>query len=178
MTTQVQLVNSGGQATFDGFISPGPLFVRSFAFGFDTPGLTAGVPFVQLRAGDIIYDVGVAIPVAFDGTTPGADIGTFDGGNNGLFSELAGGAAPDLTAADAAVTSNTGLSSATTGTWLSAAIGSAGAGASATYLPWQLPVTADCELLLVVSQDATKGGAATGASTGSGIVYVVTSTPG
>lgn len=177
MTTQIQLINSGGQATFEGFITPGPLYVRSLAFTFATAGLTAGVPVVQLRANDLVYDLGVGIPTAFGGgTTPLADLGTFSS-TAGLFVELAG-AAVDLTAADAAVTDNTGLSSATTPSWLSAAIGSVGAAGGAAYLPAPLQVTADCELLLVVSQDGSKGGTASGATSGAGIAYVVTSTPG
>jgi hypothetical protein len=177
MTTQIQLINSGGQATFEGFVTPGPLYVRALAFDFTTAGVTAGVPVVQLRAGDVIYDLGFAIPTAFNGTTPFADFGTFSGGNAGIFTELAG-AAVDLTAADTAVTDNAGLSSATTRTWLSAAIGSVGAAAGAAFLPAPLQVTADSELFLVVSQSGQKGGTATGATAGAAVAYVVTSTPG
>jgi hypothetical protein len=176
MTTQVQLINSGGQATFEGFVSPGPLYVRSLSFSFATAGLTTGVPFVQVRAGDVIYDIGIAVTVAFNGTTPLADVGTFSG-NTGLFDQLAG-ATVDLTSANVAIVDNTGLSSATSANWLQAAVGSAGAALGGSYQPAQVTVTADSFLSLVVSQTGAKGGSATGASAGSGFVYVVTSTPG
>ena len=176
MTTQIQLINSGGQATFEGFVSPGPLYVRSFAFGFGTSGLTTGVPFLQLRAGDVVYDIGFGISVAFNGTTPKADVGVFSG-TTGLFDQ-SGVSVVDLTGADVALTDNAGITASVGNNWLQAAIGSVGAAASAAYTPGVFGVSADCFLSLVVSQDGTKGGTATGASAGSGVVYVVTSTPG
>lgn len=175
MSTQVALQNSGGDI-FTGVIVPGPAFVRSFAFTFATVGLTTGVPILQLRAGDVVYDIGVSVPVAFDGTTPSADVGTFDGGNDGLFDFLA--TVVDLTALDNAVTENAGLATTSGPNWLAAAVASAGAAGSQSFNPTQITVTADCELLLVVSQSGAKGGTATGSTAGAGVVYVVTSTPG
>lgn len=176
MSTQVALQNSGGDI-FTGVIAPGPLFIREFAFTFATVGLTTGVPILQLRAGDVVYDVGFGIPTAFDGTTPLADVGTFTGGNDGLFQEFV--STPiDLTAADNAVTDNTELLAPANPNWLQAAVGSAGAAGGAAYNASQLAVATDCELLLVVSETGAKGSTATGSTAGAGVVYVVTSTPG
>jgi hypothetical protein len=154
-----------------------PAFLRGpFPFTFATAGLTAGVAIYTPNVGDVIYDIGVEIATAFDGTTPLADVGTFSGGNNGLFDELAG-TTVDLTAADAAVTDNAGLSHATNQSWLQAAIGSVGAAAGSAYLPGALYVTVANPILLVISQTGAKGGAATGATVGVGAVYVLTSQP-
>lgn len=176
MATEVTINDQSGQTRISGYINPGVQFVRSFAATFATNGLTAGVVVYTPAIGDVIYDIGIAIPTAFDGTTPKADVGTFNGGNNGLFDVLAG-ATVDLTAADAAVTTNAGLSNATATTWLSAAIGSVGAAGGAAYLPGVLTVTAANPLLLVVSQSGAKGDTATGASAGALTVYIVTSSP-
>jgi hypothetical protein len=176
MSTEIQLVNQSGFAVVEGTIVPGPLYVRSFAFGFDTLGLTTGVRVVQLRAGDVVYDLGIGIHAAFNGTTPKADVGTFSG-TTGLFDQLAD-TTVDLTVVDEPITDNDGLTESDGPNWLQAAIGSVGAAGGAAYLPGQLIATTDCVLELVVSQDGTKGGTATGASVGVGTVYVVTGTPG
>src|SRR5512146_201439 len=52
---------------------------RSFAFTFQTAGLAAGVAVYTPAIGDVIYDVGIAVTTAFDGTTPKLDIGSFSG---------------------------------------------------------------------------------------------------
>lgn len=164
MAITYSLRNSGG-VTFEGLVSPGPLtLLGPFPFTFATNGLTAGVPIYTPSIGDVIYDIGIQIPTAFDGSTPLADVGTFNGGSTGIFGELA--TAIDLTAADTTVADNAGLSSpGGPGFWLSEE--------AAT----KLYVTAANPLLLVVSQDGTKGGAATGATAGAGAVYVLTASP-
>jgi hypothetical protein len=164
---------------FVSFTDPGnqPAVLRGpFPFTHSTAGVTAGVPIYTPNVGDVILDIGIQLPVAFNGTTPMCDVGTFNGGSAGLFDGLAG-AAVNLADADAAVTDNAGLSSATTTTWLAAAIGSAGAAGGASYLPAALYVTVANPLLLVVSQSGMKGGTATGATAGTGAVYVITSSP-
>jgi hypothetical protein len=178
VTTQVQLTNTGGQTTFEGFITPGPLYVRALPFTFATNGLTTGVPFVQLRAGDVIYDIGFAIPVAFDGTTPRADVGTFESGGTGIFNDLT--QAVDLTNVDTPLTDNDSLSQSDGSlAWLSGSIVSlASQGSTALETAWPLTVTADCILLLVVSQDGTQGGGAVGSTVGTATAYVLTSSPG
>jgi hypothetical protein len=165
------------QATKSQFIRPAPLtLLGPYHFTFATPGLTTGVALVTLPVGAVIYDVGVEVVTAFDGTTPKADVGTFSS-THGLFDELAAAAVIDLSSADAAVTSNTGLSSATTASWLSTAIGSAGAAGGAAYLPALLYVTAVSTLSLVVSQDGSQGGTAIGGAAGVGNVFVLCATP-
>lgn len=167
MAITYSLRNSGG-VTFEGLVSPGPLtLLGPFPFTFATNGLTAGVPIYTPSIGDVIYDIGISVPVAFDGTTPLADVGTFNGGNDGLFGTI-GSAGVDLTAADSAVTSNAGLSSPANANWLSGA---------ATNPTWELYVTAANPLLLVVSQTGAKGGAASGATAGSGNVFLLTASP-
>jgi hypothetical protein len=153
---------SADQARWTGSLNPSPLtLLGPFTFSFATPGLTTGVPLVTLPVGAVICGIGVSVPVAFDGTTPLADVGTFDGGNAGLFDTI-NSAAVDLTSADAAVTDNAGISQVQATGWLTS-VG--------------LPITAICTLSLVVSQDGTKGGTATGSTAGTGAVYVLVATP-
>lgn len=177
MSNEVSIRDANGNERLGGFISPGPLFLLGpFPFTFATNGLTAGVPLFTPAVGDVIYDIGVSIPVAFSGTTPFADVGTFNGGTEGVFQTLTGDPI-DLTAADADVTNNAGLSQPTALSWFSAnVISHASAGGSA-FTPWEITVSAANPLLLVVSQDGTKGGAATGATAGAGAVYVLTASP-
>jgi len=165
-----------GLASRTAAISPAPLtLLGPFNFAFDTPGLTTGVTLVTLPLGAVIYDVGVSISVAFDGTTPKADVGTFSS-TAGLFDELAG-AAVDLSAADDAVTDNDPLTISHGSNWLAAAIGSVGAAGSAAYLPGALYCTDVSTVKLVVSQDGSKGGTAIGGTAGTGAVYVLAATP-
>lgn len=174
MATEITLTNLSGTTTNTGFIQPGPTLVRSFPFTFGTAGLTAGVPILALSAGDILLDVGVSVSTAFNGTTPLADVGTFSS-TTGLFHAL--GAVVDLTAARAAITSNTGLDVETFANWLSTGAIAKATAAESAIIPWQVTVTAACELLLVVSETGAKGGTATGATAGAGTVYVVTCSP-
>lgn len=164
-----------GFAQFPG--APNPAVIRGpFPFVFNTAGLTAGVPIYTPAVGDVITDIWVSIATAFNGTTPKADVGTFSGGNNGLFKVL-GPDVIDLTAADAAVTTNAGLVASAGDNLLSAAAISVGSVGTSAVLPWFLRVTVANPLLLVVSQSGAKGGTATGATAGAGNVYVVTATP-
>lgn len=174
--TQFSVANPGDSPVrYFGTINPPPLALLRFPFTFASPGLTTGRSLVTLPIGAVIYDIGVQIPIAFDGTTPLADVGAFSG-NTGLFDQLAGGAV-QLDNADAAVTDNAGLSAAIGSSWLQAAIGSVGAAAGAAFTPGALYVTAITQLSLVVSQSGQKGGTATGATAGVGVVYVLAATP-
>lgn len=151
-----------------------PAILRGpFSFTFATAGLTSGVTIYTPTVGDHILDIYIRILTAFNGTTPKADVGTFNGGNAGLFSEL-GGSTVDLTAADAAVTDNAGLTHMTTQAALSSKLISVAASGATTTLPWYLRVTTANPLLLVVSETGAKGGTATGATAGSGNVYILT----
>jgi len=153
-----------------------PLQLRSYAFTYQTAGLASGVSFYTPAVGDIIYDIGVVITTAFNGTTPKLDVGTFNGGNNGLFDELA--AAPiDGTKVYADVTNNAGLASANAPLWLFNAVGSHGAAGTAAYNSSMLRVSAANPLLLVASQSGAKGGTAITSTAGAGSVLVLTATP-
>lgn len=166
-----------GDAWRTGSMSPSPLtLLGPFNFDFSTAGLTTGVKLCRLPVGAVIYDVGIAISVTFDGTTPLADVGSFVGGNVGLFGELAG-AAVDLTSDDSGVTDNTDLFQSNGPNWLAAAVGSVGAAGGATYLPAPLTVSAVSTLMLAVSQNGQKGGTAVGSTAGAGAVYVLAATP-
>jgi hypothetical protein len=158
----------------------GHVVIRSFDFDY-TQGLAAlaaGVPLFTPVVGSQIENITVRVTTAWNGTTPKFDIGTFSGGNTGLWAQLGQGAV-DLTSADAAVTNNAGLAT-NAGTnsaslLLSAVsvgiLASAGAGAA---VPRKLPIqiTAANPLLLVVSQNGQKSGTATTSTTGAATVTV------
>jgi hypothetical protein len=155
--------------------SYGKINLYSYAFTYATAGLATGVTLTTLTAGSIIYDVGIVITTAFDGTTPSLDVGTFDGGNVGLFAELA--AVVDGTKVYADVTDNAGLASSNSQLWLSTAIGSAGAAGGAAFDDTALYVSADCSFLLVASQNGQKSGTAIDSTAGAGRVYIVAAAP-
>lgn len=155
-------------ARLQGNIQPAPLaMLGPFRFTFASTGLTTGRSLIQLPVGAIIYDIGILVGTAFDGTTPLADVGTFSG-NTGLFDQL-GGAAIDLTVADAAVTDNAGVASSLN--WLSQLAIANNNG------PFQLDLTALSTLSVVATQSGQKGGTATGATAGAAAVYVLAATP-
>lgn len=143
-----------------------------FPFTYQTAGLAAGVTIYTPTVGTIIEDIGVVITTAFNGTTPKIDIGTFNGGNNGLFDELA--TAPvDATKVYADVTNNAGLASANSALWLSAAVVSHGITGSSAISSPQLRVSAANPILLVASQSGAKGGTAITSTQGAGTIYIV-----
>ena len=182
LTYTVDLLNQDGTSTVRaGELQypsglPTPQHLRYFNFSYATAGLASGVTIYTPNIGDVIYDVGICVTTAFNGTTPLLDVGTFNGGNVGLFGELAG-AGVDGTKLYAAVTDNAGLSVPNTASWLQAAVGSVGAAGTAAYHSTPIIVTAANPLLLVVSQNGQKGGTATGATAGVGTVYVLTGQP-
>lgn len=155
---------------------PTPQHIRSFPFTYQTAGLATGVTIFTPTVGQIIYDIGVSITTAFNGTTPKLDVGTFNGGNVGLFGELAG-AAVDGTKLYADVTDNAGLAAPNTAAWLQAAVGSVGSAGTAAYVSTPLLVTAANPFLLVASQSGQKGGTAISSSAGAGTLYVLLSQP-
>jgi len=168
---------SSGLASRVAAIRPAPLtLLGPYTITSATNGLTTGAPLVTLPIGAIIYDIGVAITVGFNGTTPKIDIGTFSG-THGLFNELAGSVI-ELTDPLVAVTENDGLeTNGDSESWLQAAVASIGADAGNAFFPPAIYVSAISTLVAVVSQDGTKGGSATGATTGTALVYVLAATP-
>jgi hypothetical protein len=158
-------------------ISPSPLaLLGPFSVTSATLGLTTGVPLVKLPVGAVIYDIGIFVTVGWDGTTPKMDVGSFSS-SGGVFDAIGGGAV-ELGDAITAVASNDGLlQNQDSESWLAAAIASNGAGAGDAFNPPALYVSAVTTILAVVSQDGTKGGTATGATTGTALVYVLVATP-
>ena len=151
-----------------------PMAVRNFPFTYQTTGLATGYTLFTPAVGDYIYDIGIVITTAFNGTTPKLDVGTFSS-TTGVFKQLAGNPV-DGTKLYATVTSNTGLQSSNSGLWLSTAIISVGTAGTAAIHDPQLYVSAASPILLVASQDGTKGGTAITSTAGVGFVVVVYST--
>lgn len=162
-----------------GIGQPGTTILRG-PFPFDhtqSVALAAGVELFTPKVGDIILDAWVEIDTAFDGTTPKADIGTFNGGDAGLFA-FAGGTVIDLKQDWGAVTDNAGLLAASAaGSSLSGDYISVGAVGTAAVESWQIAVTAANPLLLVASQSGAKAGTAIDSTVGAGKVFVLMATP-
>jgi hypothetical protein len=175
---QYSIANPGDSpARLYGPISPAPLtLLGPFTIKATTPGLTTGVTLCQLPPGAVIYDVGIFVTVGWDGTTPTMDVGSLSG-TTGLFDALAG-AAVELSDPVTAITDNDGLdSNQDSKSWLAAAVASVGAQAGNTFNPPTVYVSDITTVKAVVSQDGTKGGTATGATTGTALVYVLAATP-
>ena len=156
-----------------------PVIRGPFAFAYDTPNINNGVPFYTPTVGEILVEMWVEVITAFDGTTPKADISQFTGTSSpyGLWGwntipflldttidSIDSGGGPLVGAAP------TGGGGTVHGVPLSQSYS-----AHQRYAPARF-VSAD-PLLLVVSQDGLKGGAAIGGSQGSGNVYLITGTP-
>lgn len=176
----VTLYDRNGEAVFQGTqtgisaSTPGAARVLGpFPFAFNTAAINDGVVFYTPTVGDILLDCWVSVLIAFDGTTPLADIG--EGGNNkGIFNNFDTGV--DVSAADGVDTfsglfynksgdqklSTTELSADTT---LGGFRMTPGKFVSAT--PWKV----------WVSQNGQIGGTAVGGTTGSAVVYLVVATP-
>ena len=131
-----------------------------------TAGLNTGVPLYVPRVGEIVTAVWVDITTAFDGTTPLLDVGQFtDAGTDGWI-VTAGGTGVDCSAA------STIASGGTTGAVIMSDVGAA---STPVCLPARCPTEAP--ILVVVSQDASKGGTAVGGTAGAATVYVETIRP-
>lgn len=153
-----------------------PLLLRSFGITFATAGLASGVTIYTPAVGDVIYDIGVGITTAFDGTTPKLDVGTFNGGTDGLFKNLAT-AAVDGTKVYADVTHNAGLGTPNSVLWLNDAVASHASAGTAAFNPPIMIVSAANPLLVVASQDGTKGGTAITSTHGVASIFVLSATP-
>ena len=78
-----------------------------FAFDHTTPSLDAGVRFYTPAIGDLLLDAWIEVDTAWNGLGDIGDIGTFSGGDTGLFGST--GKHFDMTTAAAAVADNAGL---------------------------------------------------------------------
>ncbi len=148
---------------------PGASIVRGpFVFAFDTPNINNGVDIYVPTVGDVLLDAWYEVDVAFDGTTPFFDLGTFVASTIGLWNGLG-----ILDTADDEHR-GTGL-----------LIGPAGPNKNIPayslnsedhrFVPAKFVATNP--LKIIVSQDGLIGGAAIGGAQGAGAVYFVTSTP-
>jgi hypothetical protein len=179
-----------------GFSTPGTAIVRAFPFTFATAGLVAGHAVYTPTAGDVLLEVFVRITTPWDGTTPFADIGTFDAHADGLWANFVGQAI-DLGNASAAnsrltcAASGNGLMSfrdasaltlptaqqdglyqvAVTDVDVTATVQSDGN----SYLP--APFIAATPIKVCVSTAGATGGSDPGASAGAATLYLVTATP-
>lgn len=171
------------------------LTVHSFAFS--DAGINAGKAIHTPVDGEILLNAWLRVTTAFNGTTPFADVGTFVGGNTGLFGGVA--AHPiDLTQVDFAAPglgvniglsgpASSGLHDLDNATTLLEAAGVAtpfdiGLKTGVTDLhvaPRVLPAafsTLD-PVKVVVSRTGQAGGTAVGGTTGAGAVFLLTVVP-
>lgn len=152
-----------------------------FAFAYNTAGILAGLTVYTPTAGDWLLDAWIDVTVAFNGTTPFADIGNFNNGTSkGLFAQYVSGASGvDLSGAGNVVTGSAHLRSiSNNGSRVIPSLDSVQASAAFTssgsqsaYFPVQF-ITAD-PLLLCVSTTGKTGGSAIGGSAGAASLYLL-----
>lgn len=144
--------------------------VTSRVFTFeDAAELADGIAFTdELPVNTLVYDAGVWVPTAFDGTTPLADLGTYEGGETGGFvTGITGGNGWDLTTDDG--TGVSGLSVNSNPTLMQTVGGSAG------YVP--IRITTASTLKAVASQDGAKGGDALDSAAGEFFAWALVALP-
>lgn len=163
-------------AAAGGGSTPGAAIVRGpYSFAFDTPNIENGVTVYTPTVGDILIDAWLEVTTAFNGTTPKADIGTFDGtGNNGIIRQE-GTTAWSLADADVQIYGTGYLAAAQTGGHQSVPLSYFNFDGGNRVVPGRF--VAANPILLVVSQTGIKGGTAIGGTTGAGRIYLVTATP-
>lgn len=143
--------------------------VYSKDFAYNTPNLNDGITLFTPAVGDVLLDAWFVVTEAFNGTTPQADIGTFDGATTGLFRLDGNGAYLD-TAGDEPYGAGMLV---VEGAYLSLSV----IGVGPFHVAWQVKFTATTPLKLVASQDGSAGGTAVGGTTGAATLYVVVATP-
>lgn len=140
-------------------------YVQPFAWNSLTSAEWAaeGLPVTgyQPNDGDLILAAWFETDTLWNGTTPKADIGTFDGGNDGVFTELLSGTI-SLGTADSAITDNAGLDKIATDVLN---LDTAG-------MPIRVTSPAN-PLTIIVSETGVKGGTAAGASAGSSTLHLI-----
>lgn len=141
---------------------------------YDAAALAAGLPIFTPVPGTLIYDVGIVVVTAFDGTTPLLDAGYFTPSTTGLFQSV-NGSSIDATEAVASSGDNVGLayaqSSPSVPTWFQALIYNANTTGGAII------VTIPAPFLVVGSQDGSKGGTQLDSLVGEAIAYVIYALP-
>lgn len=148
-----------------------------FPFAFDDAGLENGIAIYVPTIGDVLLDAWIEVTTGFDGTTPLADIGSFNGVAFGLWGQNIG--AVDLSVPAEDYASDGLLLGSAAGTAPGSLLSLSAVNFGGTRLPRIVPgrfVAAD-PVLVVASQDGAKGGAAIGGTAGAGKVYLVIATP-
>jgi hypothetical protein len=158
----------------------GALITHKFAFTYATAGLLTGATAVFTdgyipAVGDILHDAWFEIGITWDGTTPLGDAGTFPAGTGHQGWWQIGNAPIWMGNADVAEgdvlfggTDSTGGQ--TSHSLAQLAVNNAGRSGPGRFL------TAD-PIQVCVSQNGTTTGANPGATQGSAVLYIVTSTP-
>ncbi len=154
-----------------------------FPFAFDDVGLEDGIAFYTPTVGDILLDAWIEVTEAFDGATPLADLGTFDGSTTGLLAQWFGPFDLTTTSEESA---GAGISFSDTSaadptsfvTGPVSAFNVSISGGNLLYLR-AMPArfTATHPVKIVASQDGEAGGTAVGGTAGAGAVYLVVATP-
>lgn len=176
-TSDVVTAEGGGSG---GSVPEGAPVYRAFSFDHSTPGLVAGHAVYTPTIGDLLLDAWIEVDAAWNGTTPKADFGYFDPGNDGGVGLLGlTWGAVDLTAADVAGRLGLGLlngNDSSNATIAQQAVSYAlPGGPSRGAVPSKF-ATAD-PIKVCVSADGSVNGSASGATAGSATLYLVTVTP-
>ena len=158
--------SGGGGGTPGASIMRGP-----FSFAYDTPGLTTGVEVYAPSDGEILLFAFPVVDTLWNGTTPQLDVGTFVGTTSGFTASVFPLVANyPIKLDDASV--------------VQVSVGDGVYPVMSTYETYiateyeQTYVFDGTETLkVVVSQDATSGGADPGATQGAARLYIVTATP-
>lgn len=80
--------------------------VRKFPFAYNTPGILTGAALYTPTVGDILLDAWIEIDTAWNGTTPGSDVGQFIDQHVGWFGMMTGfSGGVGMRAADAMINS-------------------------------------------------------------------------
>jgi hypothetical protein len=169
--------------------------------GFASPSTYAGaaIPGVSVytpTVGDVLIDAWIEIGTAWDGTTPLGDIGTFTGGDYGIWQNLATQPLPmsgaDIAGGALGLLSGTHLSdlaqmalvagiSADDGNGLLVAAGAAinlsPTAVSGGFRPLPAKFTTADPIKVCVSQDGTNDGADPASTHGAAVLYLITATP-
>lgn len=149
--------------------------VRAFHFSHDSPGLTDGFPVYTPPSYEVLLDAWFSVDVAWNGTTPMADIAP-QGAISGWFASSVGSAVPldhaDQQQVPGLVSQHIAADEASSD--LLATSTRLGAATPARLVPGRF---AGDPIWVVVSQDGLKGSAAAGSTQGEATLYMVTADP-
>ena len=179
--------------------SSGASVIRKFPFTYATPNIATGAALYTPTIGDVLLDAWIEIDTAWNGTTPLCDIGFGVASMYGLF-DLAGlsvsSSQVDMTYSDSTFDSSALYGSSGNRLSLAQTLDSAIAALQATGAVSPFPLSqistpfldgarrivpfkfaAANPVKVWVTQNGRNTGAATGATQGSAILYLVTATP-